>query len=791
MLKLGICALSSTVPTVPFMPRFRVLLVLALPGWPGFIFAGADPVPSFKEAMAAKQDVWGLAAMAQTNGASYEFFEKLLPPLRYVNAAFRYYPIPLSAPNAPVKARLISNGSGINLPGGARSWNDAGTAATFHAGPDEFVFGSLPDRLSHPTLADGWLPIVEIQYRHPSPPYTDGPLPLDHPIPNPTPEIYRLDAFASTDPALASNGVVFVKFDLAQGTNGLITVEVSPKEKLQFKEGRLMDEQGRVIAAFDSGWTWERRTMHVRLRPGSAATLALATKPCAADFPLVCVRGTNGTPGSYDTQRDACAQTWSNLIDRGMKVEAPEPIINNAWRHLIVQNFELINGDRIHYSSGNQYDKLYEAEGTDAALGMLSWGYEPDMRRWLEPLLDFTRKNLECHQAGFKLEDLCRYYWQTRDAEGIRELRPRWEKEARLLLENRTNDVHLCPLQQYCGDIHTLVYSLTVNAKGWAALRNLSAVLNDIGEKDLAKLYSEDAAQFRQVVLAALEKSVRRETMPPFVPVALLTNEPAHDPITDRRIGCYWNVVIDYVAGSGLFPPGTEQETWIPRYQEEHGGVCMGMLRAGATENTFWTDKYQIWPLYTTRYVLEKLRSDDPERALVGLYGDLAQGFTRNTFICGEGCALTPLDQGGRFMYCPPNSAANSHFLSTLRWCLVQDWDLDDDGKPETLRLFFATPKRWLEDGKVINVERAPTAFGPVSVRMESRLSQGVVNAEVSLPERNHPKQILLRARVPYGWKVTGAICEGKPLEADSSGTVDLSSRKGRALIAFQVQRAP
>ena len=47
---------------------------------------------------------------------------------------------------------------------------------------------------------------------------------------------------------------------------------------------------------------------------------------------------------------------------------------------------------------------------------------------------------------------------------------------------------------------------------------------------------------------------------------------------------------------------------------------------------------------------------------------------------------------------------------------LVQDWDLDDDGVPETLRLLFATPRRWLEDGKELKVERAPTAFGPVSI---------------------------------------------------------------------------
>src|SRR5439155_27215446 len=71
-------------------------------------------LPTLEEALAAKQDVWGLAAMRQPNGPSYDFFEKVLPPLRYVNAAFHYYPIVLSAPGSIEKARLVSNGSAIN-----------------------------------------------------------------------------------------------------------------------------------------------------------------------------------------------------------------------------------------------------------------------------------------------------------------------------------------------------------------------------------------------------------------------------------------------------------------------------------------------------------------------------------------------------------------------------------------------------------------------------------------------------------------------------------------------------
>src|SRR5436190_23613891 len=100
-------------------------------------------LPPLSAALESQIDVWGEAAMRETNGASYEFFENLLPPPRYVNADFRFYPLVLSAPNAKTKARLISNGSGVNLRGGARSWNEVGTAATFRVGTDEFRFGEI------------------------------------------------------------------------------------------------------------------------------------------------------------------------------------------------------------------------------------------------------------------------------------------------------------------------------------------------------------------------------------------------------------------------------------------------------------------------------------------------------------------------------------------------------------------------------------------------------------------------------------------------------------------------
>ena len=757
-------------------------------------------VPGLEEALKAGVDLWGEAAMRQPNGPSYEFFEKLLPPPRYVNADFHFYPIVLSAPNAKVKARLISNGSGVNLRGGGAQWNDNGTPALFRVGPDQLSFGRFPERLQQePALAEGFLPIVELRYLHQTPLLAEGMVPLNQKRIDRESEVYRLEAFAATDHALAENGVVFAKFSLAQGSAGIVTVELDSKSPLKFAGGKVTDDKGRVLAYFGNTWKWEHQHAQAKLDATGVATLAVATRPLDAGSAF------DFAAATYATQREQCAATWRELLAQGMKVETPEPVVNNAWRHLLIQNFELINGDRIHYSQGNQYDKLYESEGSDAALALMVWGYEKDARRLLVPLLDFTRKGLEFHQAGFKLNDVCHYYWQTRDASVVKELRSwskperyrtstneslsGWDVEATRLDKNRTGPHGLYPQEQYCGDIHTPVQTLNASSKAWRALRDLSAVLAETGDASEAQHYAEVAREFRKTVLTAVEESVDRSTTPPFVPVALYTNEPAHDPICDVRIGSYWNIIIGYTIGSGIFPPGSAEENWIPNYQEQHGGLFMGMLRSGGMSNTYWNTEYKLNPLYGTRYALDTLRRDEVDRALVSFYGMLAQGLTRNTFICGEGAAIVPLDPQGRLLSLPPNSAANAHFLSMLRGMLVQDSDLDDDGKPETLRLGFATPRRWLEDGKGYSVQRAPTVFGPVSLKCDSHLSKGEVIAQIELPQRNAPEKVFLRARVPDGWKVVSAQAGSNQFSVDAKGTADISSLKGPQTVRFAVQQ--
>jgi hypothetical protein len=193
--------------------------------------------------------------------------------------------------------------------------------------------------------------------------------------------------------------------------------------------------------------------------------------------------------------------------------------------------------------------------------------------------------------------------------------------------------------------------------------------------------------------------------------------------------------------------------------------------------------------LYTLRYTETLLKRDDVDRVLVSFYGKLAQGMTRDTFIGGEGSSLKALDEFGRPFYLPPNSTGNAFFLTTLRDMLVQDFDLNDDGKPETLRLMFATPRRWLADGQEIKLERAPTAFGEVSVRMYSKLSTGQVVVEVTPPHRNAPKQTLLKVRLPENWLLRNADVEGQRVPSDLHGTMDITQFKDRFTLRCTVAK--
>ncbi|CAN5241212.1 hypothetical protein BH11PLA2_BH11PLA2_09870 [soil metagenome] len=512
------------------------------------------PLPSPGEMAASRLDVWSEAAIRVPGGPSYEFYRGLLPPLRYVNTAFKHYPIVLSAPQSAVKARCASNGSGINLKADKPPmWKETGTPVAFFIGKDAVDFGADAENLFGPVYAlsprwidkyppktgQYWLPIVEMMNR------TEK-------------RWCEQFAFAPTRGVLAEHGAVCVRF-LPHLSDGEIRARIGSGTKYIADTLSVRDSNANVVVMFDSSWIWSEKKAELTagIPKDKTADLIVFTKPLKQPLKEL---------PSFEDERQALLETWCDVMLKRSKTRLviPESVVQNAWQSLVVGNFILAVGDRMNYSAGNAYDHLYEAECGDALRSLLFLGHVVDAKAMLGPLLNFDRKATRYHVAGHKLQLLAHYYWVTRDKETIEKTRPKWEPVTKFIRDSRKTENGLLPKDNYAGDVSTQIFSLNSNANCWRGLRDMAAVLEETGDKALAAELRKEAEDFRTVILNAVTRSIRMESKPPFVPLSLLGDEPAHDPITATRMGSYYNLMIPYVLGSGIL--GDERDGFIIDY---------------------------------------------------------------------------------------------------------------------------------------------------------------------------------------------------------------------------------
>jgi hypothetical protein len=82
-----------------------------------------------------------------------------------------------------------------------------------------------------------------------------------------------------------------------------------------------------------------------------------------------------------------------------------------------------------------------------------------------------------------------------------------------------------------------------------------------------------------------------------------------------------------------------------------------------------------------------------------------------------------------------------------------------DDG---SLLLFAATPRRWLEDGKRIEIRRAPTYYGQLSATLESRVDTGQLSADIVFSGPDRPKSLVVRFRHPQARRMRSVRVNGQ-----------------------------
>jgi hypothetical protein len=229
-----------------------------------------------------------------------------------------------------------------------------------------------------------------------------------------------------------------------------------------------------------------------------------------------------------------------------------------------------------------------------------------------------------------------------------------------------------------------------------------------------------------------------------------------------ERGGGYYGLIANCMLESEFLAAADERAAMVMRFIEERGGLRLGMAEFdGGIDHA-----------YTYGYWLDCLKLDRVEPVILGFYGSLAYGMSRDTY---SGVEVTRLFTGDNEPTLPHLYSCTQQ-LRLLRMMLLRE---DGDG----LWVAQAAPRSWLGEGKTIEIRDAPTSFGPVSLRIESHPERGKILVDWKSPARRAPKVVYLRLRHPAARHIAGVKVNGRPVSGFSGETLRLESPMGELRI--------
>ncbi|MBT3375588.1 MAG: LamG domain-containing protein [Lentisphaerae bacterium] len=508
--------------------------------------------------------------------------------------------------------------------------------------------------------------------------------------------------------------------------------------------------------------------------------------------PELCARGIRGVKAYWDDRL------------KSFPFEVPEPLVMDALRNLTTQNLVM----RWRYSLGSAvyHNSFYQPESSDACCLLGKLGYPERAREGLQSLIGMTKGKGQYTnwEFGEKLSHAAEYYHLTGDAEFIRTNAAAHLGMVQRLAEQVAGDPRgLLEPQRMCGDQSYRSYAVFHLTVCWRGMRDLRHIWQELGmEETVAACGSADVRLRRALDVAIRENTTVLPDGSVFIPNRLYEKIPVFSPITATRDGSYWNLCMPYAFSSGFWRPDSDTMDGVAKFLHEHGGTLLGMVRFNYYPVPIGGCRPGGLPGYSTTgvdnvylpgYVRFLSDRDEAERLVLSFYGMLAHGMTRGTFIAGEGDTLgAHPDYPYRSSYGSYCSGNNTGKLLAFRQMLVRESFDHDTGLPQGLFLAHATPPAWLEHGHSVRVREAPTAFGPVSCEITSRIGDGHVDVYLKPPVRRRPECLRIRLRLPPPFRLADVadLSSGAVLLSDRE-TIELGRRESEVRLRLNVERVP
>lgn len=519
----------------------------------------------------------------------------------------------------------------------------------------------------------------------------------------------------------------------------------------------------------------EPLTWALTVPPGGAA-VACAQVPS----PLATERPTVLSQMEFDARLATATSAWRTLLSAGLRIESPEPRINDAARAWLAYGFLNVDNDVQGRSYPHDGAGFYEEVfGYSAALycnALDLWGYHDAAGRTIESLLAlqrddglfYVRYGLPDH--GAMLMAVCQHYALTGDMTWLQNVAPRLAQLCEWVLAQRQAAasqpaeerdrltrglIRFAPYADYQG----AAYNYYADAYLCAGLEQAAHVLAALGHADhsaascphgshgpdqtkyaaLAERVATEATAYRADILASMTAATIERDGQRLLPIEPDTQRILRG--TDYRGGGYYGLVASMLLESGFLSPADPRAELLVGALERRRGLILGMCEFdGGIDHA-----------YTYGYWMNCLQRDDVRRVLLGFYGSLAYGMGRDTYCGVEVTQITTGDPTPT----TPHLYSCTQQLRLLRMMLVRE-----DG--DVLRLAQAVPRHWLKAGQRVAVTRAPTTFGPVTYAIQMNAAGDGAEVRLEPPRRKPPSAIHVYLRHP---------AERAPRAAQRAGT--------------------
>jgi hypothetical protein len=612
-------------------------------------------------------------------------------------------------------------------------------------------------------------------------------------------------------------GPVRLAFRIGEAVSGQSLFKVPPAypAPLAFRRPFIVETGGKILIRVSAS------KVTVALNPSSKAGGALETSPAGTDL-AIDFRLKPGEDKTVDLfipyfpagvektgdierlaagpQLEAFRNFWTRELNRRAQFIVPEKRVRDSYRAALAYNMILVDrdpeGHSLLHPDATAYEHVWAGDSACIIHAADRLGYHQDAAAYLDYFLSRQGRHApegEVSSAdgffsgdapglrwmgenGFILWALAEHYKLTGDQAWLRKVAPKMIKSCDWIIRERARTkvttggerprhYGLLPKGR-ASDNAELNYFYWTDTYSYGGLRGTADALAEIGmDREAARLRAE-ADDYKACILGSVERSILRDTDPPFFPQGPDMNQP---PTAERLAASWYSLCspIDMVE-MGLFSADDPKAAWVNRTIEKY------VMTSGLP--TLARPGY-IDPHYVYNQALTQLLRGEAEKFLWTFYSIFAYGQSRTTYATLECNDIVTGSLGDAWdSLRMPHMHSNSRVLALLRIALVLE-----DG--EALHLLAGTPQGWLGPGKAVEVRRAPTLFGDVDVRSESRSSGKEIVTTID-PPRRKPARVILHVRPPSGFGPPESVTVDGRARADFKGeAIDLGRIVSRTVV--------